>query len=294
MPEENKKALAVLSPGDLITYNEEQIALIKRTIAKGASDDELALFLYQCKRTGLDPLSRQVYAVKRWSKADNRYVVAIQTSIDGFRLIAERTKEYEGQTLMEWCGEDGEWKDVWTSGNPPVAARVGVHRKGFKEPLYAVARFEAYKQTTREGKTTEMWIKMPDLMTGKCAEALALRRAFPQELSDVYTADEMAQAGGEMHPDNAMPVGEPIYDWRNIHIHFGKKHGPNCDPEHPSGKQLGELSDAALQWYQNKYEPNPDNAQDVRLRRALDMSLSKIPPDVKPAEEAPNGDEPPE
>jgi hypothetical protein len=111
----------------------------------------------------------------------------IQTSIDGFRIIAQRSGKYAGQDGPYWCGEDGQWTDVWLKSTPPLAAKVGVFHQEFHEPLYAVAKWESYAQSS------PIWRKMPELMLAKCAESLALRKAFPNDLSGIYTDEEMSQ-----------------------------------------------------------------------------------------------------
>lgn len=178
--------------------------LIQQTFFKDGNRAQFELFLEVAKRVGLSPLNRQITPMIRRSK--NKQTgqwepqMTIITNIDGFRVIAERSGKYAGQVGPFWCGEDGEWKEVWLQKEHPRAAKVGVLRSDFKEPLWGVATWDSYVQTyERDGRTTvgPMWAKMPDIMLAKVAEALALRKAFPQDLSGLYSADEMDQASKE-------------------------------------------------------------------------------------------------
>jgi phage recombination protein Bet len=181
----------------IVPFDNDQLAIIRNTVAKGTNPDQFKLFIEVCKYHGLSPFARQIYAVVRNSKqSDGSYEkqMTIQTSIDGYRLLAERSGKYTGQIGPHWCGEDGEWKDVWLKNEPPAAARVGVLRKDFAQPTWGVAKYKSYAQNT------PLWTKMPDTMLAKCAESLALRKAFPAEMSGIYTAEEMQQADSDSLP----------------------------------------------------------------------------------------------
>ena len=176
------------------TLTKDQIELIKRTICKDATDDELKLFLSVCEKKKLDPFTNQIYAVKRWNSELKRFVMSFQTSIDGFRLIAERSGHYAGQLGPFWCDDEGNWTDVWLSDSPPIAAKVAVLRNDFKEPLWAVAKFKSFVQRKKDGTANRFWTLMPEHQIAKIAEAQAIRRSFPHELSGLYIEDEIAPA----------------------------------------------------------------------------------------------------
>lgn len=202
----------------IVVFDEQRLQILTDTIMSGATPPELDLFKLVCERTGLDPFTRQIHAVKRSVKDGNRWVDrwSFQVAIDGFRLIAERTGKYRGQDLPLFCGRDGIWRDVWLEDENPLASLVAVLRADFDQPIKAVALWREYVQTKDEyvddangqGRKTgkkipaAMWAKMPTIMLAKVAEALALRKAFPQELSGIYTDDEMAQA------ENGQPSAE--------------------------------------------------------------------------------------
>lgn len=160
----------------------------------------IAKFIHTCQRTGLDPLARQIYCIGRLSQGEVGW--ATQTAIDGFRVIAERSQKYAGQDGAEWLTESGEWVPVFVKaihGNHPLAARVHVYRHDWKEdkPAVGIATWDEYAQTTYKGELTKMWETRGPGQLAKCAEALALRKAFPQDLSGIFTDDEMQGKSAE-------------------------------------------------------------------------------------------------
>ena len=162
-------------------YTSEQLELIKSQIAKGATDSELALFLSICKKRELDPFSKEIWFVKY---GNSKPVMTV--SIDGLRSIAERTGELDGQEGPVWCSDDGVWRDVWLDSKPPSACKVTVYRKNCSRGFTSVALWKEYNNPNNP-----IWKKFGTVMLAKCAEAGALRKAFPQVMSGLYESSEI-------------------------------------------------------------------------------------------------------
>lgn len=169
---------------------EEDLATLKNHVCADLDEQEFKLFLYVCRARGLNPLLRQIYAVKYPGWGNNPPKVSHITSIEGFLLIAERTGEYEGHELEMLYDKKGN-----------AIARCTVFRRG-RRPTMVECDYWEFCQTTRDKKggdvPVKMWRKMPKWMLGKVALARALDRAFPEELGGLYTSDEMPPAQPEV------------------------------------------------------------------------------------------------
>ena len=178
--------------------SEEEYALLRREKCSKLTDDQFSVFRHAVERFQLDPFGNQIYAQVRTDRKTNKTNMSIQTGIDGYRLIADRTHCYAGND-----------DPIFDDEKEPAKATVTVWKivGGLRCPFTATARWEQYFPGEYLGA---MWRRMPHLMLGKCAEALALRKAFPAELSGLYTAEEMQQAAAAAPPNKTVPKSEPL------------------------------------------------------------------------------------
>lgn len=211
------KSLATIEP-DQQQFTEQQVAILRQLGIEDATQGDLDLFFHYCRSTGLDPFRRQIYMIGRNTKVvewvDNasgegrrkveRFVTkyTIQTGIDGYRRNGrEAAKALRDELRFEGpfftgvddfhVAEDGEviqhWRKVWPAGSPPHAARFVIYRNG--EEFEGIAHYDEFVQTNFDGKPNSMWSKMPRNQIAKCAEALAWRRAYPDDFSGLVLED---------------------------------------------------------------------------------------------------------
>ena len=258
-------------------FTPEQLDMIRETVASELSDPQFKQFIYKAEKLGLDPLLGLIHPVLRNAKdySSGTWVkkMTVQTGIDGFRLIADRTEHYApGSTdTLYTYGEDGLLRSAKVYVKKLVA--------GEWHEFSAEAFFEEYAQKTNEGKLTVFWMTKGHIMTAKCAEVLALRRAFPAELSGIYTNEEMMQA------DNEMPVSKSKPDPKS-------KPPPKKPPatEEPDS-QSDPPADPVVQTYKSlDLYPEFDKAKEFLgeeqyhecMRRFGYEKRTQIPPKVRP------------
>lgn len=164
-----------------LEFTDEQRQMIRDTFANGATDDEFAVLMEIARARRLNPLLRQIHFVSRYDRDKGRMVWSCQVSIDGMRALAERSGMYDGQDEPVFVEREGLIEQV----------KVKVYRKDWSRPAVGVAYWDEYVQKTKDGRPTAFWSRMPHTMLAKCAEALALRKAFPEDTSGLYVPEEM-------------------------------------------------------------------------------------------------------
>lgn len=146
----------------------DMLSALRNTVAPGLTEPEFMLFAEMCRATGLNPATKEIWAIK----ANGR--LQLMTGINGFLRIANSHLQFDGMEVsFDWDGKQ------------LVSCTVKVHRKDRKFPSVATAYWSEYS------KKTPVWAQMPTVMLSKCAKSLAIREAFIQELGGLYTAEEM-------------------------------------------------------------------------------------------------------
>lgn len=196
-------------------FTPSQVAVLQQLGVEGASDGDLAVFFHVAQRTGLDPFAKQIYMIGRYDSRKRRQVQTIQTGIDGYRLVARRVADREGLRLVisrpTWYGPDEAPHLIWNTkrDGAPAAAEVTVTRGD--DEFTAVALWDEYVQTTQDGSPTAMWRTRSAHQLAKCAEALALRMAFPHDLGGVRVEEELQHMDGArvIEQTTEQPVAGP-------------------------------------------------------------------------------------
>ena len=177
-------ALAIRGNQDFWTAKQQ--AALGQLFQEMPPNADLAVFLHRCQVTGLDPFANQIAMIKRGGQWK------IQTEIDGFRVIRDRAAKRDGVTVSygrtKWCDHDRNWYEEWIDEDPPAACEMTVYVD--RRPFPAQIRFGAFAVRLKDGTLSHQWRTMGDHMIAKCAEAQALRKAFPQDLEGMTVAEE--------------------------------------------------------------------------------------------------------
>ena len=208
------KAGEVVTAGQLATrravaageWTNREAELLRDVLAPGLAVDDLRVFAKVCQVTGLDPFRKEIYAWK-----DGRRL-AIHIGINGWRRIAAKGGEYAGQGPIQWCGADGQWRDVWLEDEPPAAARAAIHRVGAPEPVVAVVTWREFERTKERtgARGPTVWDEKGAHMLGIRAESHALQRACPLAFEEFQrTVQELPELRVEVVDDEEIEAEAP-------------------------------------------------------------------------------------
>ena len=182
-----QKAIAKADVTQTAQWSAEEVDTIRRTVAEGATDSELKMFLHLSGAYGLDPFAKDLWFIK----AAGRPV--IMTSRDGYLKIAQRNPHYRGMKAdVVYAGdvfertENGVKHSYATkSRGDPIGAYAIVKRDDRDIDTYVFAPFKEYN------KSSGTWRQYPHAMILKVAEAMALKRAF--SISGMVTQEELGE-----------------------------------------------------------------------------------------------------
>jgi phage recombination protein Bet len=261
--------LARIETGTLArdTWDDERVSLIRRMYCKGASQEEFEVFIETCKRTGLSPLMKQIYCIMR--KSGGQEQMTIQVGIDGFRLIADRTGRYV----------PGREASFTYDAKNKIATATAYVKKLVAGEWHEIAATVRWEEFAAGGN---FWQNMPHHQLSKVAEAHALRRAFPADLSGLYIQEEMDQADREPRPrvEEAHPAALPARTHQTPSTAPQPKPAPSARvaEQKERGKRLKAEADA-LGVDVTPFRPDPDTAtpDDVdAMLTALERLLAEV------------------
>jgi phage recombination protein Bet len=205
----------------------DEIELLKRTVARGCTEDEFALFLWVCRKHRVDPLTRQIYPVKRWLSKHHKEKrlteaggeievwvggeqMTIQMGIDGYRALAARGhRDFGGCDDAEFVMYQPERKTP-AGRTIPERATIRMWKRGLDHPVTATAFWEEFAPADLNEAKADFYNRMPKHMLAKCAESLAIRKGYP-DMADIYTDEEMTQ-----HSQDFTLGGRQIVDQNGI------------------------------------------------------------------------------
>jgi phage recombination protein Bet len=182
------------------TLKADEIEMLKQTVAKGASDEEFKLFMLICRKHRLDPFTKQVYCVIWPTENGRSHEMVIITGINGYRMMAARDhKNFAGTSKPEFTWPSPAEKTP-KGRRIPETATVHAYVTGEVSPKgSATVYWEEFAPADLTAKRSDFWNRMPKHMLAKCAEAHALRKAFP-DLSDIFTEEEISQSAEQVTP----------------------------------------------------------------------------------------------
>ena len=223
-------------------YDESELEIIRDNVAKGATNKELQFFLTVCAKRNLDPILKQIY----WTPK------GMMTSIDGLRVIAYRTGRYRPGKKEHILNEKGNLEQARATVFQLFTYEDGTHEW-----------FEVTEEASLNEyiANTPTWRKMPEVMLKKCAEAQALRRAFPEEMGSLYATEELDQAneGRESKPEPPKQAGKSLKQIAKLH---------------PSNKLQGTI-DVVLETAESK-KLSTDEKYDLYVAQMKDTSDPRV------------------